>query len=111
MVEIKLNEKEYNFRCNMFVISKMLQKKQLNNPDQLLGNMGHLDLVEIFYESFKAGQRKVAQPFKLTLEDFGMDISDDMDAFGLCFEQMQLSIERYSLAMGIDEKNDTGETV
>lgn len=113
MTEVTISEKNYFFRCNMYVISKMLQKKQMTNPDQLLGNMGHLELVEIFYESFKAGQKKAAKPFKMTLDDFGMDISDDMDAFGICFDEMQKSIERYSQAMGIedDEKKQEGEEV
>ena len=111
MKSIFLSEKEYFFRCNMYVVSKLLQKKKLNSPDQMLSNLGHLELIEIFYESVKAGEKKNNKSFRMTLDDFGMELSDDLAAFEECFNEFQLSIERYTKAMGVDEKKDEGETV
>lgn len=95
----------------MFVISKLLQKKKLNSPEDMLSSLGHLELVEIFYESVKAGCKKEAKAFRMTLDDFGMEISDDLTAFGQCFEEFQDSLTRYTEAMGVDEKNVDGESL
>lgn len=111
---IELNNKNYPFRCNMYVISKLLQKKKLTNPDDMLSNLGHLELVEIFYESVKAGCKKENQAFRMQLDDFGMEISDDLEAFEQCLQEFQDSLNRYTKAMGVDdvdEKNVDGESL
>lgn len=104
MDSITINNKEVPFRCNMYVISKLLKKKQLTNADEMLGNLGHLELVEIFYESVKAGSRKENVKFNMTLDDFGDEISDDLDIFKKCFDLFQSSLTAYTDALGIADE-------
>lgn len=104
MNTITINSNEYPFRCNMYVISKLLKKKQLTNADEMLGNLGHLELVEIFYESVKAGSKKENVKFNMTLDTFGDEISDDLDEFKKCFGLFQDSLTAYTDALGIADE-------
>lgn len=104
MNRITINSNELPFRCNMYVISKLLKKKQLTNPDEMLGNLGHLELVEIFYESVKAGSKKENVKFNMTLDDFGDEISDDLGVFKQCFDFFQDSLTAYTDALGVGEE-------